>query len=153
MARVAADCGVRLAVEPLNPILMNVDTFLCTLRQASRLVDDVGHPAFGLFVDVWHVWEDEGAIALIEKYGGKIFGVHINDWKTPRAFGDRHLPGDGEIPLVPLLRAIRSAGYDGAYTLEIFSEEHLADSLWLDSERTVREGKRRFDELWRQVCA
>ncbi len=154
MARVAEDCGVRLAVEPLNPILMNADTFLCNLRQAGRLVDEVDHPAFGLFVDVWHVWEDIAAPALIDQYGkrGKIFGVHINDWKTPRAFGDRHLPGDGEIPLVPLLRSIRGSGYDGAYTLEIFSEDHLEGSLWRDPRRTVSEGRKRFDDLWRQVC-
>ena len=153
LARVAADCGVRLALEPLNPILMNADTFVCTLRQAGRLVDEVAHPAFGLFVDVWHVWEDVGAPALIAKYGPKIFGVHLNDWRTPRAFGDRHLPGDGEIPLVPLLQAIRASGYTGAYTLEIFSEAHLEGSLWADPPRTVREGRRRFDELWQQVCA
>lgn len=153
MARVAEDCGVHLAVEPLNPILMNADTFLCTLRQAGRLVEDVDHPSFGLFVDVWHVWEDASAPALIAKYGPKIFGVHINDWKTPRSFGDRHLPGDGEIPLVPLLQAVRAAGYQGAYTLEIFSEDHLENSLWADPQRTVREGRRRFDQLWNQVCA
>ena len=153
MARVAEDCDVRLAVEPLNPILMNADTFICTLRQAGRLVEEVDHPSFGLFVDVWHVWEDAGAPALIAKYGPKIFGVHINDWKTPRSFGDRHLPGDGEIPLVPLLQAVRAAGYQGAYTLEIFSEDHLENSLWAEPERTVREGRRRFDQLWKQVCA
>lgn len=153
LAQIAEDCGVRLAVEPLNPILMNVDTFLCTLGQAGRLVDEVDHPAFGLLVDVWHVWEDAGAPALLNRYGAKIFGVHINDWKTPRAFGDRHLPGDGEIPLVPLLQAIRAAGYDGTYTLEIFSQDHLEGSLWRDPRRTVREGRRRFDELWKQVCA
>ena len=153
LARVAADCGVRLALEPLNPILMNVDTFLCTLRQAGRLVDEVDHPSFGLCVDVWHVWEDAGAPALLAAYGPKIFGVHVNDWRTPRAFGDRYLPGDGEIPLVPLLQAIRDAGYTGAYTLEIFSEPHLAGSLWADPGHTVREGRRRFHQLWEQVCA
>ena len=153
LARVAADCGVRLAIEPLNPILMNADTFLCTLRQAARLVDEVDHPAFGLFVDVWHVWEDAEALAMIDQHGPKIFGVHVNDWNPPRAFGDRHLPGDGEIPLVSLLRAIHATGYDGAYTLEIFSETHLEGSLWLDPRRTVSEGRRQFHEIWRQVCA
>ena len=24
--------------------------------------------------------------------GSKIYGVHVNDWRDPRAFGDRHLP-------------------------------------------------------------
>jgi len=153
LAIVAADNGVRVALEPLNPILMNVDTFLCSIAHAGRVIESVDHPQFGLFLDVWHFWEDAGAPALIEKYAAKIFGVHINDWRDPRAFGDRHLPGDGAIPLVELLRTIRKTGYTGAYTLEIFSETNLSGSLWSDPCRTVVEGKKAFAQLWEKVCA
>jgi len=152
-ARAAADHGVRLALEPLNPILMNVDTFICSLAGASRIVEAVNHPAFGLFVDVWHVWQDATACAQIEQMGSKIYGVHVNDWRTPRAFGDRYLPGEGEIPLVTLLQAIRESGYAGVYTLEVFSETHLEGSLWADPRRTVMEGKQAFAKIWEQVCA
>jgi len=152
-AKVAADHGVRLAVEPLHPILMNVDTFICSLAHAGRIIESVDHPQFGLFVDVWHVWEETDAPALIAKYGGKIFGVHVNDWHDPRAFGDRCLPGEGRIPLVPLLKAIRATGYAGAYTLEVFSETHLEGSLWVDRRRTVIEGKKAFGKIWEEVCA
>jgi sugar phosphate isomerase/epimerase len=153
VAKMAADHGVRVALEPLNPILMNVDTFLGSIAQAGRVIESVDHPQFGLFVDVWHIWEDAGAPALIEKYGGKIFGVHVNDWHDPRAFGDRCLPGEGKIPLVELLRAIRKTGYDGAYTLEVFSETHLEGSLWADPRRTVLEGKKAFAKIWELACA
>jgi sugar phosphate isomerase/epimerase len=153
VAKLAADHGVRVALEPLNPILMNVDTFLCSLAQAGRVIESVDHPQFGLFVDVWHIWEDADAPALIQKYGDKIFGVHVNDWHDPRAFGDRCLPGEGRIPLVQLLRAIRKSGYTGAYTLEIFSETHLEGSLWADPKRTVTEGKKAFAKIWEQACA
>jgi sugar phosphate isomerase/epimerase len=152
IARVAADHGVRVALEPLNPILMNVDTFVCSLAQAGRIVEEVDYPQFGMFLDVWHFWEDAGAPAAIRKYAAKIFGVHVNDWRTPRAFGDRLLPGDGEIPLVALLREIRATGYAGAYTLEIFSELRLTGSLWADPRRTVIDGRRAFGEIWRKVC-
>jgi sugar phosphate isomerase/epimerase len=153
VAQVAADHGVRVALEPLNPILMNVDTFLGSLAHATRVVEAVDHPAFGLFVDVWHIWEDASAPALIAKHGDKIFGVHVNDWHTPRAFGDRCLPGEGEIPLVELLRAIRATSYAGAYTLEVFSETRLTGSLWADPARTVIEGKKAFEKIWELVCA
>ena len=54
-ARAAGDHGVRLALEPLNPILMNVDTFICSLVEAPRMVEAVDHPAFGkqAFEKVW----------------------------------------------------------------------------------------------------
>ncbi len=152
-ARIAADNGVRIAVEPLNPILMNVDTFLCSLAHAGRVIESVDHPQFGLFLDVWHIWEDADAPDLIRKYGDRIFGVHVNDWHDPRAFGDRSLPGQGKIPLVKLLKAIRATGYSGAYTLEVFSETHLSGSLWNDPRRTVIEGQKAFAQIWEQVCA
>lgn len=153
LAKIAADHSVRIAVEPLNPILMNVDTFLCSIAHAGRVIESVDHPQFGLFLDVWHVWEDAAAPTLIEKYGDRIFGVHVNDWRDPRAFGDRCLPGEGIIPLVGLLQAIRKTGYNGAYTLEIFSEMKLSGSLWADPRRTVFEGKKAFVNIWEKVCA
>jgi len=153
VARIAADHGVRLALEPLNPILMNVDTFLCSIAQAGRVIESVDHPQFGLFLDVWHIWEETDAPALIQKYGDRIFGVHVNDWHDPRTFGDRALPGEGEIPLVDLLKAIRKTGYAEAYALEVFSETHLSGSHWIDPRRTVIEGKKAFAKIWEQVCA
>jgi sugar phosphate isomerase/epimerase len=153
IAKIAEANGVRLALEPLNPILMNVDTFLCSIAQAGRVIESVDHPHFGLFLDVWHIWEESDAPALIAKYGDRIFGVHVNDWRDPRAFGDRHLPGEGSIPLVSLLRAIRNTGYAGVYTLEMFSETHLSGSHWADPRRTVMEGRKAFAAIWEKVCA
>jgi sugar phosphate isomerase/epimerase len=153
IAQVAADHGVRIGFEPLNPVYMNTDTFLCSLAQASGLIEEVDHPAFGLFLDLWHYWEDPTAPVWIRRQAGKIFGVHISDWRTPRAFGDRLLPGTGEMPVVTLLRNIRKVGYDGIYTLELFSDLRLPDSLWKDPRRTVRLGRNGFAKIWRRVCA
>jgi len=83
VAKVAADHGVRLALEPLNPILMNVDTFLCSIAHAVRVIESVDHPQFGLFLDVWHFWEDAGAPPLIEKQGGKILAFTSTTGATP----------------------------------------------------------------------
>ena len=153
LAKIAEGHGVRVALEPLNPILMNVDTFICSLAQARRVIEAVDHPAFGMFVDVWHIWEDESACELIAQTGSRIFGVHINDWNTPRAFGDRYIPGEGQIPLAKLLKAIRDCGYQGAYTLEIFSELRLGGSLWADPQKTVTQSKIAFENIWNQICA
>jgi sugar phosphate isomerase/epimerase len=153
IARIAADNGVRVALEPLNPILMNVDTFICSIAHARRIIEAVDHPHFGLMLDVWHVWEDAAVLTEIRSMSGRIFGVHVNDWRTPRAFGDRLLPGQGEIPLVELLRAVRATGYDGIYTMEIFSELSLKGSLWADPRSTLIDGLMSFAQIWRQACA
>jgi sugar phosphate isomerase/epimerase len=113
-------------------------------------VETVDHPHFGLLLDIW---QDPGAEARIRTLGGKIFGVHVTDWRTLRSFGGRHLPDKGEITIVRLLKAIRETGYDGAYTLELFSELQLESSYWADPRRTVVEGRDAFEEIWRQVCA
>jgi sugar phosphate isomerase/epimerase len=152
IARFAADHGVRIALEPLNPVYMNTDTFICSLAHAERLIEAVDHPSFGLAADLWHFWEDPEAHVRLRKFAGRIFCVHISDWRTPRAFADRLLPGSGEIPVAELLRTVRGTGYDGVYSLEIFSDLGLDDSLWAHPRRTVREGQKAFSKIWRQIC-
>jgi sugar phosphate isomerase/epimerase len=153
ISRMAADHGLRIGFEPLNPVYMNTDTFLYSLAQAGGLIEEVDHPQFGLFLDLWHYWEDPLAPASIRRHAQKIYGVHISDWRTPRAMGDRLLPGAGDMPVVELLRTIRRAGYDGIYTLELFSDLRLPDSLWKNPGRTVRLGRNGFAKIWRRVCA
>jgi sugar phosphate isomerase/epimerase len=153
LVRLAADHGVRIGFEPLNPVYMNTDTFICSLAAAGRLIDEVDHPQFGVFLDLWHYWEDPAAASWIARHARQIFGVHISDWRMPRAFGDRLLPGAGEMPLIRLLRDIRRTGYGGAYTLEIFSDLRLPDSLWRDPARTLRRGRNAFAKIWPRVCA
>ena len=152
IAKCAAASGVRIALEPLNPIYMNTDTFICSLAHAERLIDAVDHPSFGLAADLWHFWEDPEARVRLRKFAGRIFCVHISDWRTPRAFGDRLLPGTGEIPIVDLLQTVRRTGFDGIYTLEIFSDLGLKDSLWKHPRRTVIEGQKGFAKIWRRLC-
>ncbi|MFN2459887.1 MAG: sugar phosphate isomerase/epimerase family protein [Candidatus Velthaea sp.] len=130
LAAVAEAHGVRIAFEPLHPSLMNVDSAICTLGDALDLVAAVDHPAFGVCVDTWNVWQTPDLDAAIARAGDRIFLVQISDWRTPRGYYDRTVPGDGRIPLGRIVQATRAAGYAGAYVLEIFSSESLPDSLW-----------------------
>ena len=72
LADVATVNGVRLALEPLNPILMNVDTFVCSIPDALRVVEAVDRPSFGIWVDVWHVWQDPAVVERIHACGDRI---------------------------------------------------------------------------------
>lgn len=156
LARYAADRGVRIMFEPLHPILMNADTFICSLDEALRLIDDVNHPAFGLMLDVWHIWHERDIVSRIQSLGPLIFGVHIGDWprEQPRGPADRVLPGHGIINIPALLGAIDAAGYKGAYCLEIFSDRQWPDSLWRsDPAQMLEEGRKGFYTAWTtRVC-
>ncbi len=50
LSPLAADLGVTLAVEPLNPTSINAETAIWTIDQALDLLDAVGHKACG---SVW----------------------------------------------------------------------------------------------------
>lgn len=156
LARYAADCGVRIMFEPLHPILMNNDTFICSLDEALGLIGDIHHPAFGLMLDVWHVWHERDIARRIRALGPLVFGVHVCDWprEQPRGPADRVLPGRGIIDLPVLLGAIEAAGYDGAYCLEIFSAHQWPDSLWrADPARILEEGRQGFYTAWKaRIC-
>jgi sugar phosphate isomerase/epimerase len=151
LADFAAERGARIMFEPLNPVLMNRDTFICTLDGALQLIHDVNRPNFGLMLDVWHVWREPHIYERLGRLKDLIFGVHVSDWPAgePRHIGDRLLPGDGVIDLPQLFSAIRGAGYNDAYCLEIFSVDHLPDSLWRrDPADVINCGKQGFLSAW-----
>ncbi len=145
----AADHGLRIALEPLNAILMNTNSFVWLIPQVLEMMSEVGHAAFGVCMDTWNVWQDPKVLEHIAACGDTIFVTHVSDWHLPRAFADRIIPGAGEIPLAALLRAIHETGYDGAYTLELFSDTSLPDSLWrADGREVIQQSRAGLDKAW-----
>jgi sugar phosphate isomerase/epimerase len=150
IAKHAATKTMRIAFEPLSVVLMNNDSFISTLDEAVKLARDISHPSFGLLVDVWHVWREPIITERLAKLE-TIFAVHLCDWPKgePRAVADRLIPGEGLINLPKLFKAIEDAGFKGAYGLELFSADHLPDSLWKQDPRVVIEKSREnFYKLW-----
>lgn len=151
LARFAADRGARIAFEPLNPTIMNVESTIWTLEQGLALVDAVDQPNFGICLDVWNVWQNPAIEEWIRRCGDRIFVVQLSDWRVPRSYQDRLIPGDGSIPLARLLRAIYDSGFRGALAVEIFSGG-VPDSLWhSDLEEVVRRSREGVDRAWREA--
>lgn len=151
LADSAREHGARVALEPLSPAHMNVESAIWTLEQAMRIVEMVDRDNFGVCVDVWNIWQNAGVIEEIKTCGERIFAVHVSDWRTPRSFADRHVVGQGEIPFPPLLRAIRESGYRGAYTLEILSQ-NVSDPLWdTNLFDVIEESRAGLEEAWREA--
>lgn len=154
LARFAEAHGVRVALEPLNPTLMNVDSSVWSLGDALRIVEQVDHPAFGVCVDAWNIWQSPNLLETVRGAGDRIFVVQVSDWGAPREYYDRLVPGDGELPRVPLVDAIAGSGFTGAYVVEIFSSESVPGSLWLtDLDALLERSFLGFDKIWHAAVA
>ncbi len=153
LAAFAADHGARVALEPLNASIVNIETAVWTLDQAMQIVKSVDHDSFGICLDCWNVWQNAGILDGIRAAGDRIFVVQISDWRTPRSFEDRLIPGQGEIPLPAFLRAVRESGFTGAYSVEIFSQG-VPDALWeADLEQVLRDSRTGLDAAWHRSFA
>jgi len=151
LAQVADAHGMRLAFEPLNPMLMNSDTAIWSLADATQLVESVDHPSFGLCLDVWNIWQSPNLIDTIARAADRIFLVQVSDYRRPRSHNDRVSIGDGEIPLQAIISEVRKTAYDGPYVLEIFSSESLPNSLWrAEFSSVLQNNVKAFAKVWRE---
>ena len=96
---------------------------------AWRIVAAADHPALGICLDSFHILSrgtDLGAIADIP--AGKLLFLQLAD--APHLSMDvlqwsRHhrcFPGQGGFDLVPFVRRVLDAGYDGPLSLEVFND-------------------------------
>jgi sugar phosphate isomerase/epimerase len=126
LAAQAADAGARLGIEFLP--WSNIRT----VHDGLRLVEDAGHPAGGIVIDVWHV-ERAGtppdALAALPPH--RIVGVELNDADgevVGTLFEDtvdrRRYCGEGSFELTGIVTALRAAGWTGPWGVEILSTEH-----------------------------
>lgn len=124
----AAAAGVRLAIEPLHPMMAADRSVVCRIDHALDLAGDIG-PGVGVIVDAYHVWWDVTLADAIRRAGGRIAGVHVSDWVSPLTGGllsGRGMIGDGTIDLTDLVAECRTAGYDGLVEVEILSDQWWA---------------------------
>ena len=146
----AAGHGARIALEPLNASIANIESAIWTVGQAMEIIEAVDRDNFGLCLDCWNVWQNADLDAAILRSGPRIFVVQISDWRTPRSFLDRLIPGDGEIPLAAFLKSVRDAGFQGAYSVEIFSSG-VPNALWeSDLEKVISKSRDGMKLAWNE---
>jgi sugar phosphate isomerase/epimerase len=126
LGREAEGAGTRVAVEFLPW------TNIADVHQGLALVEAAGHPAVGLMVDAWHVGRAHTPVADLEAIPlERIFGVELDDFDAEPVgtlFEDtrdrRRYCGEGDFDLEGMIAALRRAGYQGPWGVEILSEEH-----------------------------
>lgn len=123
LAPYAAECGVRLAIEPLHPMFAADRSVIATLAEAVAIAESCPADHVGVLVDAYHVWWDPDVHAQIARAGQRILGFHVSDWivPLPDVLYGRGMMGDGVIELRRLRLAVDAAGYTGPIEVEIFN--------------------------------
>ncbi len=125
LGAIAAHHEVRVALEFLG----FADCSVNTLEACWRVVKRVNRPNVGLVLDTFHFYAGSSSLRSIAALDPRrLFMVHLNDvMPGPRARlhdARRLYPGDGVLPLTPILRALRGIGYAGLFSVEIFQPRY-----------------------------
>lgn len=124
LARRARSHGVRLTLEFLP------ESSIPDLATAQRIVAAVGAANLGLMLDTWHLARSGATLAeLAAVPQGLIGGLQLSDRIEPAPgtvytpMGGRLLPGEGELPLVALLKGLLGREPQLTVGVEVFSDE------------------------------
>jgi sugar phosphate isomerase/epimerase len=123
----ARSVGVKLALEPLHPMICATRSIIATMKIANDWCDRLGaEDIVGIAVDTYAVWWDPEVDAEIARAGPRICAFHVSDWlaDTQDLRVDRGMMGDGVIDLPALRRSVEAAGYRGCVEVEIFSRRN-----------------------------
>lgn len=116
----AEGLGVRVAIENI------VDTEPDHLRW---LADEMGHPLFGLCLDVGHreLFSELPIAAWVEGMHPHLFELHLHD---NHGKADEHLSiGDGTVDFGSLFQKLKELSIDPVYTVEAHSLDDALKSL------------------------
>jgi sugar phosphate isomerase/epimerase len=133
----ARTVGVKIALEPLHPMICATRSVLSTLKLANDWCDALAaDDIVGIAVDSYATWWDPDLDAEIARAGRRICSFHVSDWlpDTQDLRLDRGMMGDGVIDLVRLRKTVEAAGFDGG---------NVGPTRSLPSSRSAR--KRRCD--------
>jgi sugar phosphate isomerase/epimerase len=103
-------------------------THLSTLRSSLSVIREAGHPNVRPMLDFFHFWSGMSKFEDLDLIRpGEIAHVHFQDiLDTPRELIDnngRVIPGDGNAPIVAILRKLVDKQYSGPLSVELFLME------------------------------
>jgi sugar phosphate isomerase/epimerase len=125
-----ADTGTKLLLEPLAAPEAD---FVNTTAEAVELLERIGHPSFGLHLDVKAMSSEQTPVPdLIRRHAARTGHFHAND---PNLRG----PGFGATDFVPIFRALRECGYRGWVSVEVFDYSPDPETIARESLRYMRE--------------
>ncbi|NVM23160.1 MAG: sugar phosphate isomerase/epimerase [Desulfobacterales bacterium] len=135
---------LKLHLEALNPIVKMADSFGLSLALENfktpfdsvstyrTLLEEI--PGLGVHLDVGHAnLGDDDAEAFCKDLGSHVMHVHFSD---NRSTDDHHMPlGVGSVDWRKAVSALKSIGYDGTITLEVFCDDRSVLFQYLEISR------------------
>lgn len=118
-----------IGVEPLLEFWGHAKV-LGSLKEAMQVLQLVDEPDAMLLADIFHMSKTEGSFELLGELKGNNLGLfHVNDYPdapdiTKLKDDERVYPGDGVAPLGQIISTLKSIGYAGMLSLELFNKEY-----------------------------
>jgi sugar phosphate isomerase/epimerase len=142
----ARAAGIQLMVEPAPPLYADLN-IVHSLRDALALAEMAG---IGVCIDLYGCWNEAGLKQTIERAMPRCWLVQVADYVYgDRSVPSRAVPGDGNLPIRRILDWALSAGYAGAFDLELIGPR-------IDGEgnlEATRRAARHLGELLRSLGA
>ena len=114
---VAEDHGVKIAIEvEPNQLIHNLKIFF-------DIADKVNSPAYKLNFDVGHIYLSEADLYKAMEQS-RDFTVYSHVENMCRGEHCHKLPWEGDIDLLAAYRKLKSCGYDGAVSLDIYLQDY-----------------------------
>lgn len=128
LAPFAEQAGVKLAIEPMNPVFAADRGVVSTIDEALQIAETVGSPAVGVVIDTYHVWWDPQLLDAVRRAGeaNRLVSYQVADWSLPLhadPLNSRGYMGDGFINFEPVTRAVTETGYVGDVEVELFNDD------------------------------
>jgi sugar phosphate isomerase/epimerase len=119
----------------INIIVENVPGIFSSVEPLKAVLNSV--PGMGFHFDVGHAFVGRNRFnQILSAFKDRLAHVHLSD---NRMRDDDHLPlGTGRIDWDEVVKAIKKSGYDGTFTMEVFSTDR----------RYVLASVEKFKELW-----
>jgi sugar phosphate isomerase/epimerase len=123
--RALLEAGASIGVVPQAEV-WGFSKTLTRLSDATAAAIDSGHAVACVLPDVFHLYKGGSGFSGLKLLSGEaIHVIHVNDYPNlPRdkvKDADRVFPGDGVAPLADVFRDLRTAGFRGTLSIELFN--------------------------------
>jgi sugar phosphate isomerase/epimerase len=120
----AARLNVALAIEAMHPGCAADWTFLNSIDDVLGVIRPLVCPQIKIVLDTYHLGLDPRLIERIPEIVPHIAIVQLGDARQPpKGEQNRCRLGEGVIPLREIVAALKAAGYDGYFDVELLGEE------------------------------